>query len=216
MMFSSLGVSRRTFVQQASLGASLWLAEASAPLAGNERKVQASEGRTFPLLRWTSAAEVRKQPDALWRLVDLINTYRRTQGLPEAALSPRMTAVALEHVKDLIHNRPHEATGNLHNWSNNERWTGGVYRPEDKSTWPVMWNKPREISGYAGLGFEIAAAHVDDAAHALQAWRGSRSHWEVLVNRGAWSKPRWRWKALGAVFHQGYACAWFGAEEDRS
>jgi hypothetical protein len=33
-----------------------------------------------------------------------------------------------------------------------------------------------------------------------------------VLNRGIWA--RYQWKALGAVLHEGFACAWFGAEED--
>jgi uncharacterized protein YkwD len=168
----------------------------------------------FPLLRWTTAPEVRRQPEELWRLVDLMNALRRSRGLPEAPLSPRLTVVAFEHVKDLIHNRPHAAGGSLHSWSPGAFWSGGVYRPEEKTTWPVMWDKPREIAGYDGYGFEIAASNIDDADHALQAWRSSPAHLDVILSRGVWSNPRWRWKAMGAVFYRGFACAWFGPAED--
>lgn len=202
-------LSRRTFLRKATL--SVCLAATPSPTVV---EAVASDTRTFPLLRWSSADEVRRQPEEVWRLVDLINAFRRANRLPEAALSPRLTVVALEHVRDLIHNRPHETTGNLHNWSHGAHWTGGVYRPDEKATWPIMWDKPREIAGYEGYGFEIAASNVDSSAHALQAWRGSRAHLEVILSRGVWNKPRWRWKALGAVFYKGYASAWFGADED--
>jgi uncharacterized protein YkwD len=199
---------RRSFLQQVTFGVGL---------AGTHGMIasaaDAEDAKTHPLLRWKTAAEVRGQPEELWRLTDLINAYRRQNGLPEAPLSPRLTAVALAHVNDLIENRPH-ATGNLHSWSHGEHWSGGEYRPDDKSTWPVMWDKPREIAGYDGHGFEIAAAGVDNAAHALRVWWASPNHLDVILGRGIWNKPRWRWRALGAVFQQGYACAWFGADED--
>ncbi|MBW3596605.1 MAG: CAP domain-containing protein [Planctomycetes bacterium] len=197
-------IHRRRFLWQSTL---LGTSAAVCPAAE-------TSNAAFPLLRWRTATEVRRQPAELWRLADLINDYRQSRGLPEAALSPRLTAVAFAHVKDLLHNRPHAATGNLHCWSESMRWTGGIYRPEDKSTWPVMWRKPREIAGYDGYGFEIAASNVDNADHALRAWRDSPAHLDVILNRGVWSKPRWRWKAVGAVFYRGFACAWFGAEAD--
>jgi hypothetical protein len=180
------------------------------------RGADKSAGQSCPLFHWTSAQAVRNQPEEVWRLVDLINAFRKEQGLPEAPLSPRLTAVALAHVNDLVHNRPHAANGNLHSWSRGEHWSGGEYRADDKSTCPVMWDKPREIAGYEGHGFEIAASHVESPAEALSAWRSSPVHLDVILSRGVWSKPRWRWKAMGAVCRHGYACAWFGADEDKS
>jgi hypothetical protein len=201
-------VPRRLFLKHAALAGI-----SAAPLFSCGMAA-AGDGSSYPLLRWDSVEDIRRQEDGLWKLTDLINAYRRRNRLPEAALSPRLTAVALAHVHDLIRTRPH-AAGNLHSWSRAEHWTGGEYLTDDKSTWPIMWEKPREIAGYDGLGFEIAAANVDDPEHALRAWWASPSHLDVILSRGVWSKPRWRWRALGAVFQEGYACAWFGAEEDR-
>ena len=198
-------IHRRQFLHGAVLGACTTAGVSAAAETG---------GDPFPLLRWTTAAEVRRQPEELWRLVDLINALRRSHGLPDAALSPRLTAVAFEHVKDLLHNRPHAVGGSLHSWSQSSFWSGGAYRPEKKATWPVMWDKPREIAGYDGYGFEIAASNIDGAEHALEAWQGSPAHRDVILSRGVWSNLRWRWKAMGAVFHRGFACAWFGPAED--
>jgi hypothetical protein len=39
-------------------------------------------------------------------------------------------------------------------------------------------------------------------------------HHSVILHRGVWADPPWRWRALGAVFHQRYACAWFGNAAD--
>jgi hypothetical protein len=33
-----------------------------------------------------------------------------------------------------------------------------------------------------------------------------------MINRGIWSKVHW--KAVGVGIYQGYACVWFGEEED--
>ena len=50
--------------------------------------------------------------------------------------------------------------------------------------------------------------------HSLQVWQKSNSHNQVLLNKGVWDNPRWQWKALGAVFYEGYATAWFGDKSD--
>jgi hypothetical protein len=174
---------------------------------------RAGDGKSYPLLRWKTPADVRREGEEIWRLADLINAYRRQNGLPEAPLSPRLSAVALAHVHDLIQHRS-QLGRSLHSWAQGEHWTGGEYRPADKATWPIMWDKPREIAGYESYGFEIAAANVDGPSHALREWWGSPTHLDVILSRGVWSKPRWRWRALGAVFQDGYACAWFGADAD--
>ena len=95
---------------------------------------------------------------------------------------------------------------------------GGCYKSSDKTTYPIMWNKPKEIAGYEGPGFEIAATatrdgkpHIDPAA-ALKLWKDSTPHRDVLLSRGIWAKKPW--KALGAVYHSGFACAWFGRVDD--
>jgi hypothetical protein len=166
------------------------------------------------LKQFPTVAQIRaSQPDS-WKLVDAINAHRRPQGLPEIPLSPRLTAVAYWHAKDLAEKRPHQPHGSLHSWSQDPRWRGGVYRADDKTTWPIMWEKPKEIAGYDGLGFEICAADARDWEHAFELWKQSEAHHGVILNRGVWADPQWRWQALGAVFYKGYACAWFGNAAD--
>jgi hypothetical protein len=166
--------------------------------------------------RIPTVAQIRAgSPDA-WKLVDLINHHRSEQGLPAIPLSPRLTTVAYLHAKDLLERRPHETHGNLHSWSDDARWKGGAYRSDDRQTWPVMWDKPKEIAGYTAHGFEICAARAADLAAAFQLWTKSQLHHEVILNRGVWADPRWQWKALGAVFYKGFACAWFGNQADSS
>ncbi len=164
--------------------------------------------------RIPTVAEIRRSKRDFWILADLINDYRREIGLPAARMSARLTAVAAVHAKDLCYRRPHDIYGSLHSWSPSKYWQGGGYDYGNKDTWPLMWNKPKEITGYPGFGFEISAAGVRDAAHALQVWRESESHHNVIANRHVWNDPRWQWHALGAVFYKGYACAWFGDKED--
>ena len=111
-----------------------------------------------------------------------------------------------------MQNQPHRVHGSLHSWSSSERWTGGAFLLADPRTHTIMWDKPREIADYDGYGFEIAAAGVRDLKHALHLWAASPPHRDVILNRGGWARMNWR--AIGAVFHKGYASAWFGETLD--
>jgi hypothetical protein len=200
---------RRHFLRTSFTGA----AAAVVSLAGSPLAWGQSSGSHTPS-RLPTESDIRARGVDVWLLVDLINDYRRRNGLHAVPLSPRLTAVAALHVKDLEKHRPHEVYGSLHSWSETGRWTGGAYRESDDKTWPLMWQKPKEIAGYDGFGFEISAARVRDLRHALAVWQVSPSHNNLLLNRERWKDPRWQWQAVGAVFHKGYACAWFGDQPD--
>lgn len=77
-----------------------------------------------------------------------------------------------------------------------------------------MWNKPREITGYASKGYEIAYFQSDGvmAFAALEGWKHSKGHNAVILNRGIWKSVKW--KAVGIGIYKNYAVAWFGALPD--
>jgi len=136
-----------------------------------------------------------------------INKYRKTLGLQNIPHSPQMRQVAEAHVKDLAVNNPEAAcNGNMHSWSNKGTWKGGCYDPNNSSTYPIMWDKPQEIAGFATYGYEIAAGGTATPASALSTWQGSPLHNNVIVNQGMWTQP---WKGMGAAIYGGYAVAWF-------
>lgn len=212
LMAARPAASRRTFLLAAGAGL------AGAGIVGGGMAPVRSRADDEPAavakVRLPSVEELRGRSADLWQLVDLINAYRDRHKLPNIALSPRLTAVAWLHCHDLEENMPHRRHGSLHSWSEDMRWSGGAYLPQDKETWPLMWNKPKEIAAYQGFGFEVAASEVRDRRHALEVWQQSQPHNNVLLNRDVWSNPRWQWKALGAVFYKGYAAAWFGDKPD--
>jgi hypothetical protein len=199
---------RREFLQHVAIS-SVW-----ARIGLLENRFSHAQIADRPVSRIPTAAEIRSRSAKLWKLVDMINDYRIRHRLPQISLSPKLTAVAAWHVRDLAEQQPHERYGSLHSWSPSDRWTGGAYRADDNSTWPLMWDKPKEITGYAGYGFEICAAKVRDVHHALEVWQASTAHNNVILSRGPWADSRWQWQALGAVFYQGFACAWFGDRRD--
>lgn len=149
-----------------------------------------------------------------------INSYRQGLALTAIPLSPQLTAVAQAHVRDLIANFATDPnyTGpdcNPHGWSNQGQWTGGCYKNSDATTFPIMWNKPGEISNYPGNGFEILfgnGAGTATAAAALQAWQASPAHHDVIINQGIWKDHPWQ--AIGVWVEGGWAAVWFGEQPD--
>ena len=146
-------------------------------------------------------------------IAEVINAYRKERGLPEIPVSEELTQVAKAHVADLVTNRPQDACeGNPHSWSNTGNWTGGCYNPNDQTTWPLMWDKPKEITGYPGRGYEISAwaDPAITAGQALALWQQSTPHNNVILNQDTWVD--YPWGAIGGWVADGHACAWFGEE----
>ena len=146
-------------------------------------------------------------------LARIINEYRKTLDLPAVTISPALTKVAEAHVRDLNVNRPVSDGCNMHSWSANGKWSACCY---DKSTAAAkcMWAKPKEIAGYKGNGYEIAAGSPAGMTPelALSQWQGSPAHHEVMINRGIWKKP---WLAMGVAVEGDFAVAWFGEQSDK-
>lgn len=145
-------------------------------------------------------------------LAKLINDYRASKKLPRLAISPKLTKVAEAHVRDLEVNKPVTESCNMHSWSKQKGWTGCCY-DSSKEAAKCMWVKPKEIAGYAGNGYEIAAnASGITPAKALELWQKSSAHHVVMINGGIWKKP---WGAMGVAISGDHAVAWFGEETDK-
>jgi hypothetical protein len=144
-------------------------------------------------------------------LAKLINDYRASIELPRVAISPALSKVARIHVRDLNDNKPVSDKCNMHSWSAQGKWTSCCY-DKSRAAARCMWVKPKEIAGYAGHGYEIAANASGIApAQALSQWQNSPGHHEVMINKGIWTKP---WRALGVAIEGDYAVAWFGEQAD--
>lgn len=147
------------------------------------------------------------------QLYDLLNSYRKQKGLAAIPLSAALTKVAQLHVYDLHTNQPAKGKCNLHSWSNKGSWTPFCYNGDNASA-ECMWKKPEEIAGYKGSGFEVAAFATNMSAQvALDGWKGSKGHNEVMVNTGSWKNMNW--KAVGVGIAGNYAVIWFGTVEDK-
>lgn len=162
---------------------------------------------------WSQTLSVEEQ-----KLYNLIMQYRIESGLPVIPLSPALTFVAQTHAKDLAINRPDKGSCNAHSWSNKGTWTPMCYT-SDHAKAKLMWSKPSELTNYKGKGYEIVTmiygTRTDlmmTATMALKSWKGSASHNAVIINSGMWKKSDW--KAIGIGMYNGYACVWFGEEQD--
>lgn len=171
------------------------------------------------LLMAAASAPPPAPADTATRIAALVNRYRAAHALPPVAYSPALTAVAEAHVRDLMANAPdrrRDARGrecSPHSWSASPQWRGICYVDDDASA-RAMWSKPREIAGYRGDGFEIALYHSDgiDAAVALETWRESGAHDDVIRERDVWAGSQWQ--AMGVAAYGPYAVVWFGKLPD--
>jgi uncharacterized protein YkwD len=151
------------------------------------------------------------------KLYNLIMTYRAGKRLKPIPFSAKMTKVAQAHVHDLMQNFDYDNKNgcNPHSWSGKGTWTPCCYTPDHQYA-KCMWNKPQEIAGYSGNGFEIAyySSAAATAEEGLEGWKKSAGHNPLLVNSGMWSKVQW--KSIGVGIFEHYAVVWFGETEDPS
>ena len=149
------------------------------------------------------------------QLADLINMYRAENGLPAVPLSKSLTIVAQTHSHDLVNNQPDQQQGcNLHSWSQSMCWTSCCYTP-DHAQAQCMWDKPGELTIYPGNGYEISAAAGAGnitPQQALNTWKGSQGHNDVILNNGIWASHPWN--AMGVGIVADHANVWFGEEVD--
>lgn len=147
-------------------------------------------------------------------LVALVNQYRGENGLPAIAASPSLCMVGDAHVVDLNDNAPDApASCNMHSWSDQGSWSACCYTSDHMQA-QCMWDKPRELTAYTGNGYENAAGGggTISPTQALNLWKGSPGHNDVILNRGIWADQNWQ--ALGAGIQNGYAVLWFGSSVD--
>lgn len=164
-------------------------------------------------------AELREYglSEAEANLYYLINEYRESLGLSKLSFSKSLTSVARAHVKDSHDYTPRlqldgrGIQGNLHSWSNNGNWRGGAYTPDHEHA-QIMWDKPSELTDYAGAGYEISVYHSIgiDPKLALDLWKSSSGHNEVIIGDNDWSFIT----TMGVAMDKNYSHVWFGGDED--
>ncbi len=150
-------------------------------------------------------------------LADAINRHRAENGLPKLPISPSLTLVAETHARDLPTN-PMPPQCNGHSWSDRGSWTPCCYTADHAQS-ACMWKKPQEIAGLDVTGYEISIGQPGvttglplDASRALDLWKSSPPHHDVILNRGQWRQRKFR--SMGAGIVDSHACVWFAEEAD--
>jgi uncharacterized glyoxalase superfamily protein PhnB len=168
----------------------------------------------FVLLISAITSFSQKPTNEEMKLYNLIMEYRKTKGLPGIPISPSLTIVAQTHIKDLQENHPEQDPCNLHSWSDKGNWTPCCYT-SDHAKAQCMWDKPKELTSYQSYGFEIATwgSGKANAEEALDSWKNSSGHNDVIINQGIWND--YTWKAIGIGMSDNYAVVWFGLLEDK-
>ena len=151
------------------------------------------------------------------KLFDLIMEYRKSKRLKPIPYSPKLSRVAQTHVRDLMNNYDYESRGecNPHSWSDKGNWSACCYTA-DHARASCMWDKPKEISGYEGNGFEIAyySSGGANAVEGLEGWKKRPGHNPLLINSGTWNKLEWKGIGIGIYGH--YGVVWFSNGEEES
>lgn len=147
------------------------------------------------------------------KLYDLLMAYRKSFRLDSIPLSKSLSYVAFSHTMDLSLNRPDQKPCNMHSWSNKGSWKPCCYTPDHKKA-ACKWDKPHEIAGFSGDGFEIAAYYSgrETAEMALSQWKGSPGLHAVMANKGMWAGKKW--KSVGVSIYGNYAVMWFSEITD--
>ena len=147
------------------------------------------------------------------RLYEMINAHRVLNGLKEIPISASLSYVARTHVIDLYTNHPDTSICNLNSWSDKGSWTPcchNKYVPQEE----CIRNKPKELTGYTGEGYELTYAEVFNtrADTVFKFWSTIDEANEFLLNEGRWEKKNWR--AMGIGVYKNYAVVWMGQKTD--
>jgi uncharacterized protein YkwD len=149
------------------------------------------------------------------KLYALIMGYRKSKKLDPIPLSAKLSKVAKVHAQDLSEHYDFKPDNkcNPHSWSKKGKWSSCCYTSDHKQA-KCMWDKPKEIAGYEGNGYEIAywSSAGASAVEGLDGWKKSSGHNPLLINSGIWEKVKW--KSIGVALYGEYGIVWFGEIED--
>jgi len=148
-------------------------------------------------------------------LYNMINDMRRQNKLSVIPLSEALSIVAHTHLNDLIANKPQEKGCSIQGWSKSDKWTA-CCNTKDAAGIKCMTSKPKEITGYAGNGYELAFWGEEKATptDAASMWQQANASADMILSRGKWKG--FQWKAIGVGIKEGYAVLWLGDKTDKT
>jgi len=146
-------------------------------------------------------------------LFNMINDFRRSNKLPVISLSPSLCYVATLHIDDLITANAADNGCGVHSWSDKGSWKPCCYS-KDPARNACMSNKPKELTGYQGAGYEVVYWGEETATPvaAMEIWRSTPISKSVFLNQDKWQSKQW--KAMGVALSDGYAIVWLGDKPD--
>ncbi|KAI9294114.1 hypothetical protein K502DRAFT_11039 [Neoconidiobolus thromboides FSU 785] len=148
---------------------------------------------------------IQCQNNFLTEIVNELNAERSKRGLYQINISKKLTKVAQAHVDDL--SKYADSKPGLHDWPS-------VFKCKISEGYKCMWDKPRQLTGYSGNGYEVSFLGLTKPKDLIRGWLNSKPHAEVLLNQGSWHDNKW--EAVGAATRGQYSVMWFGEVSDKS
>jgi len=171
--------------------------------------------RTRPLRNpLTEGSSLTRQVGPCNDLETEINKERARNGLGPLKCDPNMRWVANKHVENQLDNGYTDGQ-EFPNGCNGHSWLGAVsccFSISSEATWPCMWNKPLELSKWDDRnGYEISAwsSGTITPSGAVDSWRGSSAHHNVILTQGSWTDLQ----TVGCAWRNTVAHCWFAKTE---
>lgn len=146
------------------------------------------------------------------QLYTLIDKYRSENEAHTIQISKKLTFVAKLHARDLYHNRIDKDSCSMQSWSDKGFWNACCFSERDNSKQSCMWDKPKEITGYAGKGYEVIYNGGSEPKRIMELWKGSAYYSDILKNTGRYADKDWI--AVGIGQYKNVTVVWFGEVED--
>lgn len=148
-----------------------------------------------------------------YRVYQLLNEFRKKEGLAVIPISKSLSYVAKVHTLDLHGNHPDTSFCSLSSWSDKGIWMPCCHSRHTPDPLCIL-NKPKELTNYTGEGHELSywdnkGATPDSIVSFFLNLPQSR---ELMLNTGKWSY--FSWKAVGVAIYKNYASIWFGESID--
>lgn len=143
----------------------------------------------------------------------LLNQLREKNALEPLTFSTSLCFVAQTHVKDIAKHPPDSDFCNLHSWSSYGKWKQCCYNKTTGNT-PCMTEKPHELTGFKGKGYEIVYFSNDslNAWRTFDFWQEDNTATDFFLSRNKWED--YSWKSMGIGIYKGLTAVWLSVEKD--